>query len=52
VSPGDLVVADASGVVFLPAGQAEDIIAVAEDCVALETAMARRIRVEGAVSKL
>jgi regulator of RNase E activity RraA len=44
VSPGDLVVADASGVVFLPAGQAEDIIAVAEDCVALETAMARRIR--------
>lgn len=27
-----------------PAGQAEDIVAVAEDCVALETAMARRIR--------
>jgi 4-hydroxy-4-methyl-2-oxoglutarate aldolase len=44
VCPGDLVVADASGVVFLPAGQAEDIIAVAEDCVAVETAMARRIR--------
>jgi 4-hydroxy-4-methyl-2-oxoglutarate aldolase len=44
VCPADLVVADGSGVVFLPAGQAEDIITAAEDCMAVEAAMARRIR--------
>jgi 4-hydroxy-4-methyl-2-oxoglutarate aldolase len=44
VCPGDLVVADGSGVVFLPAGRAEEIIAAAEDCMVMEAAMARRIR--------
>ena len=44
VDPGDLVVADGSGVVFLPAGRAADIIAAAEAIAAREAAMARRIR--------
>jgi 4-hydroxy-4-methyl-2-oxoglutarate aldolase len=44
VSPGDLVVADGSGVVFLPAVQAAEIIAAAEEVAEREAAMARRIR--------
>jgi len=44
VAPGDLVVADGSGVVFLPAGPAGDIIAAAERIAAREAAMASRLR--------
>jgi len=44
VVPGDLVVADGSGVVFVPAGRAADVIAAAEEIAAKEAAMARRLR--------
>lgn len=44
VVPGDLVVADGSGVVFVPAGRAADVIAAAEQIAAKEAAMARRLR--------
>jgi 4-hydroxy-4-methyl-2-oxoglutarate aldolase len=44
VSPGDLVIADSSGVVFLPADRAAEIIDVAEDIVAREKAMADAVR--------
>lgn len=44
VVPGDLVVADGSGVVFVPAGRAADVIAAAEEIAAREAAMARRLR--------
>lgn len=43
VSPGDWVVADGSGVVFVAAARVEEVIAVAEDILARETAMARDI---------
>ena len=52
VAPGDLVVADGSGVVFLPAGRAADIIAAAEDITAREAAMASRIRAGEPVSRV
>ncbi len=52
VAPGDLVVADSSGVVFLPAGRAADIIAVAEDITAREAALASRIRAGEPVSRV
>src|SRR5215831_7174578 len=44
VEPGDLVVADGSGVVFVPAGRAADVIAAAEEITAREAAMAKRLR--------
>jgi regulator of RNase E activity RraA len=44
VRPGDWVIADGSGVAFVPADRAEDIIAAAEDVVAREEAMAEAIR--------
>ncbi len=44
VTPGDLVVADGSGVVFLAAERAEEIIATAEEIFAKEQAMAEAIR--------
>lgn len=44
VAPRDLVVADGSGVVFLPAGRAADIVAAAEAIAAREAAMADRLR--------
>jgi 4-hydroxy-4-methyl-2-oxoglutarate aldolase len=52
VAPGDLVVADGSGVVFLPAGRAADIIAAAEDITVREAAMASRIRAGEPVSRV
>lgn len=52
VVPGDLVVADGSGVVFLPAGRAADIIAAAEGITAREAAMASRIRAGEPVSRV
>jgi 4-hydroxy-4-methyl-2-oxoglutarate aldolase len=44
VSPGDLVVADGSGVVFVPAERAVDVVAAAERIAAREAAMADRLR--------
>lgn len=44
VAPGDLVIADGSGVVFVPAGRAGEVVAAAEDIAAREAAMARRLR--------
>lgn len=43
VSPGDWLVADGSGVVFIPAARLSEVIAVATDLLALETLMARDI---------
>lgn len=43
VGPGDWVLADASGIVFLPADDAASIVAVAEDIFRREQAMARDI---------
>lgn len=44
VDQGDLVLADRSGVVFVPLDHAEDVIALAERIVARETAMADAVR--------
>jgi regulator of RNase E activity RraA len=44
VVPGDLVIADGSGVVFVPASRAADVIVAAEKIVGREAAMARRLR--------
>jgi 4-hydroxy-4-methyl-2-oxoglutarate aldolase len=50
VTPGDLVVADGSGVVFLPAAEAGAIVAAAERIAAREIAMASRLRAGEAAS--
>jgi 4-hydroxy-4-methyl-2-oxoglutarate aldolase len=44
VSPGDLVLADGSGVVFVAADQAERVLAAAEEIAARERAMAEGVR--------
>ncbi|HLH76084.1 MAG TPA: hypothetical protein VKV28_04675 [Candidatus Binataceae bacterium] len=44
VSPGDLVLADGSGVVFVAAQQAERVLAAAEEIAARERAMAEGVR--------
>ncbi|HEY2484411.1 MAG TPA: hypothetical protein VGI36_04645 [Candidatus Binataceae bacterium] len=44
VAPGDLVVADGSGVVFVAAGQAEAVVGVAETIARREAAMAEAVR--------
>lgn len=44
VATGDLVIADSSGVVFVPAGKAEEIVALAERIAAREAAMAQAVR--------
>ena len=44
VSPGDLVIADSSGVVFIPSAHADEVLAVAEEIVAREKAMAEAVR--------
>lgn len=43
VSQGDLVIADRSAVVFVPAGRAEEVIMAAERIVARETLMTNRV---------
>jgi regulator of RNase E activity RraA len=48
VYPGDWLVADGSGVVFIPAAHLDDVIATAERILARETLMARDI--DGGVS--
>lgn len=44
VATGDLVIADSSGVVFVPAAQAEEVISLAERIAAREAAMADAVR--------
>ncbi len=44
VGPGDLVIADSSGVVFVPLAQAEAVLGAAEEIVAREQAMADAVR--------
>jgi len=44
VANGDYVIADGSGVVFLPADRAEEIISTAEGLMAREAAMAEAVR--------
>lgn len=44
VDSGDLVIADGSGVVFVPRGRAEDVVADAERITRLETTMAAAVR--------
>lgn len=44
VAPGDYVLADASGVVFIPAARAEEVLAAAERIAAREAEMASAIR--------
>jgi 4-hydroxy-4-methyl-2-oxoglutarate aldolase len=52
VAPGDLVIADGSGVVFLSAGHVAEIITAAEDIMAREAEMAARIRAGEPVSRV
>jgi regulator of RNase E activity RraA len=44
VTPGDLVIADASGVVVVPASRAEDVLAAAERLAARQAAMLEAVR--------
>jgi regulator of RNase E activity RraA len=44
VEPGDLVIADSSGVVFIPSDHADDVLSAAEDIVARERAIAQAVR--------
>jgi len=44
VSPGDLVIADGSGVVFVPADRAEEVIAAAERLAERQARMAAAVR--------
>ncbi len=44
VATGDLVIADSSGVVFVPAGRAEEVVALSERFAAREAAMAEAVR--------
>ncbi|MPY56053.1 RraA family protein [Streptomyces spongiae] len=50
VTPGDLVIADASGVVFVAAAHAEEVLATAEAIAAKERAMVERIGAGHAVA--
>jgi regulator of RNase E activity RraA len=43
VEPGDLVIADGSGVVFVAAGRAEEVLQAAEEIAARETEMAKAV---------
>jgi regulator of RNase E activity RraA len=52
VTPGDLVLADRSGVVFVPAARAAEIIAVAAQIAAREADMAAAVRGGAAVSQV
>jgi regulator of RNase E activity RraA len=44
VDPGDYLIADSSGIAFIPAADIERVLATAEQIVARETAIARAIR--------
>jgi 4-hydroxy-4-methyl-2-oxoglutarate aldolase len=44
VNPGDLVIADWSGVVFVPSDRASEVVSVGEELMAREAAMAEAVR--------
>jgi regulator of RNase E activity RraA len=44
VRPGDLVIADGSGVVFVPQERAEEVISAAERLAARQAAMVQAVR--------
>ncbi|HVS83689.1 MAG TPA: hypothetical protein VHE60_18300, partial [Pyrinomonadaceae bacterium] len=50
VSPADLVIGDGSGVVFIPAERAEEVIAAAEQLAERESQMVKAIMSGGSVS--
>lgn len=52
VKPGDLVIADGSGVVFIPAGRADEVIAAAEHIAGREAAMAKDLLAGRAVTEV
>ena len=52
VRPGDLVLADGSGVVFVPAGQAEIVIRTAEEIAAREAEMTKAVLAGQPVSRV
>lgn len=52
VHPGDLVIADGSGVVFIPADRAEAVIAAAEHIAGREAAMAKDLLAGRAVTEV
>jgi regulator of RNase E activity RraA len=52
VTPGDLVLADSSGVVFVPAGRAREVIGVAAALAARESEMALAVKRGDAVSEV
>jgi regulator of RNase E activity RraA len=52
VAPGDLVIADSSGVVFIAAAHADEVVAAAEDIVARERAMAEAVRARRPMSEV
>lgn len=52
VHPGDLVLADGSGVVFVAADRAAEVIAAAEDIFAREAAMADALRAGGRAAEV
>lgn len=52
VEPGDLVIADSSGVVFLPKARELDVVAKAEEIAVKEAAMAKAVREGKPVSQV
>jgi len=52
VEPGDLVIADSSGVVFLPKARELDVVAKAEEIAVKEAAMAKAVREGQPVSQV
>jgi 4-hydroxy-4-methyl-2-oxoglutarate aldolase len=52
VRPGDLVIADGSGVVFVPSARAGDVIEVAEEIAAKEREMVARLKAGMPVSRV
>lgn len=52
VNPGDLVIADMSGVAFIPARRAEDIVAAAEEVMQRDRNVGERIRAGEPVSQV
>jgi 4-hydroxy-4-methyl-2-oxoglutarate aldolase len=52
VNPGDLVLADWSGVLFLPAARAEEIVAAAEEIAAREALMTKDVLAGKAVTEV
>lgn len=52
VEPGDLVIADGSGVAFIPAARAAEVLAMAETVVRKERVMAEAVRKHTPISQV